>query len=54
MITDQIERHEVLSPINQKRYNFREEKNVKERENLHSKKPGCDWLIQLTTLNVIG
>ena len=38
MITDQIGRHEVLLPINNKNYNFREKKNsqvMKERENLH-------------------
>ena len=38
MITDRIGRHEVLSTINNKNYNFREKKNsqvMKEREILH-------------------
>ena len=38
MITDRIERHKVLLPINHKNSNFREKKNsqlIKERENLH-------------------
>ena len=29
MITDRIERHEVLLPINHTNYNFREKKNSK-------------------------
>jgi len=38
MITDRIERHEVLLPINHKNYDFQEKKNsqvMKERINLH-------------------
>ena len=38
MITDRIGRHEVLLPINHKKYNFREKKNsqvMEDRENLH-------------------
>ena len=38
MITDRIGLHEVLLPINYKKYNLREEKYsqvMKERENLH-------------------
>ena len=38
MITDRIGLHEVLLPINYKKYNLREEKYsqvIKERENLH-------------------
>ena len=33
MITDRIERYEVLSPINHNRYNFRKKKkNISERQ----------------------
>ena len=38
MITDRIGRHEVLLPINHKKYNFRGKKNsqvMEDRENLH-------------------
>ena len=38
MITDRIGRHEVLLPINHKKYNFQEKKKsqvIKQRENLH-------------------
>ena len=40
IITNWINWHKVLLPINHKSYNFREKKNgkvIKERENLHSK-----------------
>ena len=39
MITDRIDRHEVLLAINHKNYNFQENKNsqvMKERENLQN------------------
>ena len=37
MITDQIGRHKVLLPFDQKSYNFREKNSqvMKERENVH-------------------
>ena len=51
VITDRIGRHEVLSSINHKNYNFREKKNsqvMKERENILNYNFECDWLIELS------
>ena len=48
MITDQIERHEVLLPINHKNYNFEEKKSsqiMKEWEFFLNYNFECDWLI---------
>ena len=48
MITDQIERHEVLLPFNHKNYDFREKKNsqvMKERDFFLNYNFECDCLI---------